>query len=77
MKKAISFILALLMIFGTAVSTFAAFVKPVADATAVKAGENISVKIELDQKIENILQFEYSLYFDSNVFDYNVEIERI
>ena len=69
MKKAISFILALLMIFGTAVSTFAAVVKPVADATAVKAGENISVKIELDQKIENILQFEYSLYFDSNVFD--------
>ena len=69
MKKAISFILALLMIFGTAVSTFAAVVKPVADATAVKAGENISVKIELDQKIENILQFEYSLYFDPNVFD--------
>ena len=69
MKKAISFILALLMIFGTAVSTFAAVVKPVADATAVKAGENISVKIELDQKIENILHFEYSLYFDSNVFD--------
>ena len=69
MKKAISFILALLMIFGTAVNTFAAVVKPVADATAVKAGENISVKIELDQKIENILQFEYSLYFDSNVFD--------
>ena len=69
MKKVISFILALLMIFGTAVNTFAAVVKPVADATAVKAGENISVKIELDQKIENILQFEYSLYFDSNVFD--------
>ena len=69
MKKTISFILALLMIFGTAVNAFAATVKPVTDNTAVKAGENVSVKIELDQKIENIVQFEYSLYFDSNVFD--------
>ena len=69
MKKLISLLLALVMVLGTAVNTFAAVVKPVVDKTAIKAGESVSVKLELDASLEKITNFEYNLYFNSKLFE--------
>ena len=69
MKKTVSVLLAVLLMFSLSVSAFAANLTPSADKTAVKAGETVTVTLSLDEDIANTLTIAYKLYFDASLFD--------
>ena len=68
MKRIISFILALSMIFSLGITAFAD-VSYSADKEELKKGETVTVTINNGQKMEKITTFEYRLYFDSDFFE--------
>ena len=68
MKRIISFILALSMIFSLGITAFAD-VTYSADKNSIKKGETVAVTINNGEKMENITSFEYRLYFDSELFE--------
>ena len=68
MKRIISFILALSMIFSLGITAFAD-VTYSADKNSIKKGETVAVTINNGEKMENITSFEYRLYFDPELFE--------
>ena len=68
MKRIISFILALSMIFSLGITALAD-VTYSADKNSIKKGETVAVTINNGEKMENITSFEYRLYFDPELFE--------
>ena len=68
MKRIISLILALSMIFSLGITAFAD-VTYSADKSSIKTNETVSVTISNGEKMEDITAFEYRLYFDSELFE--------
>lgn len=67
MKKITACLLAVILVFSMAVPAFAA-VTPTVSATAVTAGSDVTVTLELDETLTGITTFDYRLYFDSELF---------
>ena len=70
MKKALSFLLVLCLMFSLSVSAFAATATPAVDKVEVKAGEDVTVTLSLDKPIENLWAIGYNLYVDSDLFEF-------
>ena len=69
MKKTLSFLLVLCLMFGLATSAFAATVTPAADGTVTSEGE-VVVTLTLDEDMTDVLTLSYKLYYDSSLFTY-------
>ena len=69
MKKFVSVLLALTLIFSMAATALAATVTPSADKTLVHAGETVKVTLSLDEAIADTITVAYKLYFNANLFD--------
>ena len=70
MKKALSFLLVLCLMFSLSVSALAATATPTVDKTEIKAGEDVTVTLSLDKPIENLWAIGYNLYVDSDLFEF-------
>lgn len=72
MKKVLAFLIAAAMLFGMMPTVFAAET-PNATMTAstdsVKPGESVTLTFSIDQQLTNLNNFEYKLYFNSEVFE--------
>lgn len=68
MKRVIALILAFTMIFGMSISTFAKIIYSTSK-NVIKAGEQVEVTISTDVQMDNIINFEYNLYFDPDLFE--------
>ena len=69
MKKFVSVLLALTLIFSMAATVLAATVTPSADKTLVHAGETVKVTLSLDEAIADTITVAYKLYFNANLFE--------
>ena len=69
MKKVLPVLLAVVLMLSLSVSAFAANLTPTVDNTDIKAGEKVTVTVNLDADIENVLTVGYNLYFDASLFD--------
>ncbi len=69
MKRVLSVILALSLVLSLCSVAFAATLSPDASAKTVKAGEEVTVTLKLDEKIEKILSIAYKLYFNPDLFE--------
>ena len=70
MKKVVSLFLAFVLTLSLCVPAFALTLKPVPDKTAITAGQDVTVSLDLDEAIEKISTATMRLYFDSNKFVY-------
>ena len=68
MKKLTAISLAAVMVFSMATTTLAVSVTSEFSTTAVKAGQDVTVTLTLDEAIENVVSLDYRLYFDANLF---------
>ena len=64
MKKFVSVLLALTLIFSMAATALAATVTPSADKTLVHAGETVKVTLSLDEAIADTITVAYCLYYN-------------
>ena len=69
MKKAISLMLALVLVVSLCGSALAATVSPSVNKTTVAAGESVDVTLTLSEKLENIYGLYYYLSFDEDLFE--------
>ena len=69
MKKAISLMLALVLVVSLCGSALAATVSPSVSKTTVAAGESVDVTLTLSEKLENIYGMYYYLSFDEDLFE--------
>ena len=69
MKRLLSLLLVVCLVFGLAAQAIAATLTPSADKTEVQAGEQIVVTLALDEAITGLSQLEYLLYYDDNLFE--------
>lgn len=71
MKKRLGALaLAAVMLLSLAVSTFAQGFTFASDKQKVKAGEDVTVTVKINEKIENITSFALNLHFKSDLFTY-------
>ena len=70
MKKVLPVLLAVVLMLSLSVSAFAASMTPSVDKTSIKAGEQVTVTLSLDENIEDVISIAYKLYFDASLFDY-------
>ena len=70
MKKVISVILVLCLMLSLSVAAFAAELTPTADNTSINAGDDVTVTLAFNEKIENVVTIAYKVYFDSDLFTY-------
>lgn len=70
MKKVISVILVLCLMLSLSVAAFAAELTPTADKTSINAGDDVTVTLAFNEKIENVVTIAYKVYFDSDLFTY-------
>lgn len=68
-KKLLSLVLALVMLCGSTITSFALSLTPSAK-TVFRAGETVEVKLELDEDIVDVTGFEARLYFDAALFTF-------
>ena len=69
MKKFVSVLLALTLIFSMAATALAATVTPSADKTLVHAGETVKVTLSLDEAIADTITVAYCLYYNPALFE--------
>ena len=69
MKKFVSVLLALTLIFSMAATVLAATVTPSADKTLVHAGETVKVTLSLDEAIADTITVAYCLYYNPALFE--------
>ena len=69
MKKVLPVLLAVVLMLSLSVSAFAASMTPSVDKTSIKAGEQVTVTLSLDEDIGDVLTIAYKLYFDASLFD--------
>ena len=70
MKKVLPVLLAVVLMLSLSVSAFAASMTPSVDKTSIKAGEQVTVTLSLNENIEDVISIAYKLYFDASLFDY-------
>ncbi len=70
MKKTLSFLLVLCLMFSLSVSAFAATATPTVSAEEIKPGEDVTVTLTLGETIEKISVVDYKLYFDPDLFQF-------
>lgn len=68
-KKTISAIIAIAIMLSLSVSAFAASASISADKTSLKKGETVTVDLTLSDTMQNITNFEYSIYFDPELYE--------
>ena len=69
MKRLLSLLLVVCLVFGLAAQAIAATLTPSADKTEVQAGEQVVVTLTLDEMLTNMNSLEYNLYFDDRFFE--------
>ncbi len=69
MKKIVSVLLAMTLVFSMALNALAYTVSSSADKTLVHAGETVNVTVNMDEAVDRVITFAYRLYFDSNYFE--------
>lgn len=72
MKRVLSVLLAVCIIFSLSIGVFAATINISADKPEIKAGEDVIVTVTAADAMENYFAFEYRLYFDDTKFDLKV-----
>lgn len=68
MRRLTALLLVVVMVFGMATNVFAASVKPEVSANVIKAGEDVTITLTLDEAVEDIIGFGYMVKFDSELF---------
>lgn len=68
MRKLLSLLLAVVMVFSLAAAAFAATVTPSVSVAQIHAGDDVTVTLSLDETISGVASFEYYLYFNANLF---------
>lgn len=68
MKKILSLLLAVVMVFSLATTAFAASSTWTVSPTEVKAGEDVTVTINLDTTYEGVDTLQYNLYINNELF---------
>lgn len=69
MKKIISVMLVLAFMLSLGVSAYAASAGISSDKTQLKKGETVNVTLSLSDSLTGITNFEYNIYFDSELFE--------
>ena len=67
MKKLLTFVLSIALVLCMVTTAFAAQVTQTVDKTTVYAGEDVTVTLTLDEKLSNVVSFQFDLYFDSDL----------
>lgn len=70
MKKVLPVLLAVVLMLSLSVSAFAASMTPSVDKTSIKAGEQVTVTVSLDEAVINVWTVSYRLYFNADLFGY-------
>ena len=70
MKKVLPVLLVVVLMLSLSVGAFAANLTPSVNKTVVKAGEQVTVALSLDEDIGDVITIAYKLYFDASLFDY-------
>ena len=68
MKKLISLLLAVIMVCSTGISAFAINATPTVTPTAVKAGEDVTIDVTVDEAYSGLIALETRLYFNADLF---------
>ena len=69
MKRIVSILLAVCIMLSLSVGVFAATMTPSVSSPTVKAGDEVTVALTLDNDLENVMSLEYKLYFDAELFE--------
>lgn len=72
MKRVLSVLLAVCIIFSLSIGVFAATINISADKSKISAGDEVTVTLTAKEAMENYFSFEYRLYFDDTKFDLKV-----
>ena len=70
MKKVLPVLLAVVLMLSLSVSAFAASMTPRVDKDSIKAGEQVTVTVSLDEAVRNVWTVSYRLYFNADLFEY-------
>ena len=70
MKKVLPVLLAVVLMLSLSVSAFAASMTPRVDKDGIKAGEQVTVTLSLDEAVINVWTVSYRLYFNADLFEY-------
>ena len=70
MKKVLPVLLAVVLMLSLSVSAFAASMTPRVDKDSIKAGEQVTVTLSLDEAVINVWTVSYRLYFNADLFEY-------
>ena len=73
MKRVLSVLLAVCIIFSLSIGVFAATINVSANPSEIKAGEDVTVSVKAADAMDKYFNFEYRLYFDATLFDLKVE----
>lgn len=68
MRRILSLLLSVVLVFTLAVPAMAATVKQETTSTAIKAGEEVTVTVTLDEDVTDIVMYQYSLYYNKDLF---------
>lgn len=71
-QKLLSLVLALVLLCGSTVTSFALTLSP-SVRTVIRAGETVEVTLNLDEAIEDVTSLEARLYFDAALFAFSSE----
>ena len=69
MKRVLSVLLAVCIIFSLSIGVFAATMNASADKKEIKAGEDVTVSVTPEDAFENYTTFTYFLYYDDSLFE--------
>lgn len=73
LKKVLPVLLAVILMLSLSVSAFAANLTPSVNKTVVKAGEQVTVTVSLDEELTKITTIAYKLYYNADLFTINAE----
>lgn len=68
MRRILSLLLTVVLVFTLAAPAMAATVKQEATSSAIKAGEEVTVTVTLDEDVADIVMYQYSLYYNKDLF---------
>lgn len=68
MRRILSLMLSVVLLFTLAAPAMAATVKQEATSSAIKAGEEVTVTVTLDEDVADIVMYQYSLYYNKDLF---------
>lgn len=68
MRRILSLLLSVVLVLTLAVPAMAATVKQEANSSAIKAGEEVTVTVTLDEDVADIVMYQYSLYYNKSLF---------